>query len=107
MLWQGVIQFMCNNIYRVLFFLLFILLIGTPAVGQPGSAVNVALTAEEEAWLAQHPVINVRVSRSYPPFEFYDGGQFQGIAYDYLTLLGGRLGVEFKPTPELSWGDAR
>ena len=64
------------------------------------------LTQQERAWLAEHPVINVRVSTSYPPFEFLEDGRYQGLAYDYLMLIGERTGLNFQPVPEISWKDA-
>jgi PAS domain S-box-containing protein len=64
------------------------------------------LTQEERSWIAEHPVINVRVSTSYPPFEFFDDGRYQGLAYDYLMLIGERTGLNFQETPEMPWKDA-
>lgn len=67
---------------------------------------DLVLTDYEKSWIAEHPVINIRVSSSYPPFEFYDNGSYQGLAYDYLTILGQRLGLTFKPVEEMAWGEA-
>lgn len=65
-----------------------------------------SLTQKELAWIAEHPVINVRISNSYPPFEFFENGTYQGLAYDYLTLIGERAGLTFQPTSEMAWNDA-
>lgn len=74
--------------------------------GQPQEqAKGIKLTAVERSWLAAHPKIRTRISRSYPPFEFFEDGQYQGIAYDYLQLVGQRLGIEFEPVEGLSWGE--
>jgi signal transduction histidine kinase len=70
------------------------------------ASTELELTADEKAWLQQNPVITVRVSKSYPPFEFYQDGHYQGFAYEYLKLLGESLGVEFRPAPDMSWGEA-
>jgi len=67
---------------------------------------DMSLTREERAWIASHPVVRVRVSRNYPPFEFYDRGRFQGLAYDHLTLVGKKLGIVFEPAPEMPWKSA-
>lgn len=64
------------------------------------------LTPQEKAWLAAHPLVRVRISRSYPPFEFFEKDHFQGIAFDYLSIIGKQLGIEFHPTPDMSWKDA-
>ncbi|MEI6209466.1 MAG: PAS domain S-box protein [Desulfuromonadales bacterium] len=64
------------------------------------------LTKAEKSWLAAHPVVRVRISKTYPPFEFFKDGGFQGISYDLLVLIGKQLGVEFRPTPDMLWKDA-
>jgi ABC-type amino acid transport substrate-binding protein len=69
-----------------------------------------ALTAEEQAWLAETKELAVGAFDDYPPFSFVadEGGEPAGIAIDYWTLLGERLGVEiaFSPTTfsnQLDW----
>jgi signal transduction histidine kinase len=65
------------------------------------------LTDEERAWIAEHPVIRVGVDPEFHPFEFMDEeGRHQGIAADYLALLGPRLGLRFEVVPGLSWSEA-
>jgi PAS domain S-box-containing protein len=95
---------------RNLFILLLILVILCPALVFARDPLIVPLedrlTAEERQWIAEHPVINVRISRDYPPFEFYDDGQFAGIAFDYLQLIAEQTGLKFKPTPDMPWKEA-
>lgn len=69
-----------------------------------------ALTAEEQAWLAETKELAVGAFDDYPPFSFVpdEGSEPAGIAIDYWTLLGERLGVEiaFSPTTfgnQLDW----
>jgi signal transduction histidine kinase/ABC-type amino acid transport substrate-binding protein len=64
------------------------------------------LSQAEQNWLKQHPRVRVRISPSYPPFEFLDQGKYQGLAYDYLMVVGQRLGIEFVPVPELNWTES-
>jgi ABC-type amino acid transport substrate-binding protein len=78
------------------------------AAGSPASGVQ--LTEEEQAWLAETKELAVGAFDDYPPFSFTpdDGGEPAGIAIDYWTLLGERLGVEvaFSPTSfsdQLEW----
>ncbi|MCG6967885.1 MAG: EAL domain-containing protein [Chromatiaceae bacterium] len=62
------------------------------------------LTAEEQAWLDAHPVIDVGVDIDWAPIEYIDGeGRFQGISSDYLALLSDILGVRFKAATQLNW----
>jgi PAS domain S-box-containing protein len=73
-------------------------------ITRPGAGL--ALTAAEQSWLSSHRVVRVRIGRSYPPFEFFDQGHFQGMAYDHLVLMGKLIGIEFRPVSEMSLNDA-
>lgn len=45
------------------------------------SNMRVSLTADERAWLAEHPVIRLAPDPDFPPIEFIDSnGSYQGIA---------------------------
>ncbi|MCK5667817.1 MAG: transporter substrate-binding domain-containing protein, partial [Gammaproteobacteria bacterium] len=90
--------------FMVLFFFLSVILPATSMSSESSSEIT--LTKAEQSWIAEHPVINVRVSSSYPPFEFFDDGTYQGLAYDYLVTLGQRLGLNLQPATDMSWGDA-
>ncbi len=73
---------------------------------QQTSVKELVLTAEEKIWISNHPVVRARISRDYPPFEFFDNGRFQGMSYDHLMLIGKKLGIDFQPTPDMPWKDA-
>ena len=50
-------------------------------------------TAEEQAWLAEHPVIRVGVPAASPPVNFQDkNGAPSGIGADILAAMNARLG---------------
>lgn len=76
------------------------------AVPVPGPEPELHLTPSEKAWVAAHPIVRVRVSRDYPPFEFYENGHFEGISYQILLEVGKRLGIYFEPTPDMPWPQA-
>jgi PAS domain S-box-containing protein len=62
------------------------------------------LTAAEKQWLAKHPVIRLGVDPDWPPFDFVDQhGYHQGVAADFLRLIGKRLGVSIEAVPNISW----
>ncbi|MBL8485251.1 MAG: diguanylate cyclase, partial [Rhodocyclaceae bacterium] len=64
-----------------------------PAV-QSAAAEQFALTAEEQAWLAQHPEIRLAPEADYAPFSFAGAdGRFEGMSADYLKLVAARLGM--------------
>ncbi len=62
-----------------------------------------SLTQDERRWLAEHPVIRMGGEPDWPPFDFIENGQHQGVAADYLTLLSERLGVEFEMVADNPW----
>jgi len=64
------------------------------------------LTAEERAWLKQHPVIKMGGDPNWPPFDFVDeNGRSQGLSADYRALLAKRLGIRFEMSAERAWVD--
>ena len=73
-------------------------------LAQAVGAAPLALSEEERAWLAEHPVIRHAPDPDFAPFEWRDEqGRVVGIAPDYLTLLGEALGVRFESIPSDSW----
>ncbi|MEN6439138.1 MAG: transporter substrate-binding domain-containing protein [Syntrophobacter sp.] len=65
------------------------------------------LTAEERAWLSDHPVIRVVQDPGWPPVEFIDErGEYVGISGDYLKLIEQRLDVTFERVRGLSWQES-
>ena len=71
----------------------------------PSAAAEVAgLSAGQQAWLAQHPVIVLGMYDSgWPPFEAMHDGQPVGLGYDYLALLTRKLGVKVSVRMYRSW----
>ncbi len=66
-----------------------------------------SLTENDTLWLREHPIVKVRISPIYPPFEFYKDGRYQGLAVDYLDLVAKRLGIRFEPVDaSLSWSES-
>jgi PAS domain S-box-containing protein len=66
---------------------------------------RLALTDAEKSWIAQHPVVRIQMSDRYPPFEFRENDRYQGMGYDYLSVISKRLGIEFQITG-LTWSQA-
>ncbi|WP_421866511.1 EAL domain-containing protein [Motiliproteus sp.] len=97
----------------------FLVLLGTSAlVSLPSDNVRASqndaswreqnLTAQQIAWLEQHPLLKLGVDRSFAPYEWIDeSGRYTGMAADYIKLLEQRLGVEIKPwvEPDQSWSE--
>jgi ABC-type amino acid transport substrate-binding protein len=67
---------------------------GKAAAAEKGGVVE--LTAEEKAWIREHPVIRVGVDH-YPPFEIVDDtGNYEGLGAEYLRRVGENTGLNFK-----------
>lgn len=65
-----------------------------------------ALSLEQQSWLAEHPVINLGSESDWPPYEFTDqNGRFQGLSADIIHLLEQRLGIHFNIITKYSWQD--
>lgn len=64
------------------------------------------LTAEEQAWLKDHPVIRLGSDRGWPPFESIDAqGRYRGLSADYIKRLEGILGIRFQPPAARPWAE--
>lgn len=66
---------------------------------------ELALSAEQQAYLNSISPIRFAIDPSWPPFEYLNNQQqLQGVASDYLKLIGERLGVEFELVTDLVSG---
>ena len=71
------------------------------------ASVQASLTAEEQAFIAKHPVIELGVDPSFIPYEFFDAdGKYKGIAADYIALICQRTGLNMKVSTDLTWPEA-
>ncbi len=75
-------------------------------IGTGKAESRVELSGEEQAWLHDHPVIRLASDADWPPYEYFDkDGHYQGIAADYMSILGEKLGVEFQVSPIAPWSE--
>ena len=73
---------------------------------EAGTAAD-PLTPEERAFAAAHGPILYAPDPLFPPFEFLDSsGAARGITPDFLTIMGKKLGVEFRTVAYPTWSDA-
>jgi signal transduction histidine kinase len=71
-------------------------------------APRVTLTAEEKAWLKEHPVLRAGIDAHWAPVEFMDEkGAPQGISVAYLRRLEKLLSVRVEFAADLTWADAK
>jgi len=85
----------------------FILLLGI-VLSQPVVAEHsVPLSAEEQRYLAQHPVIKACVDPDWAPFErINEQGQHEGIGADLLQLVAKRVGIKIELYPVQHWEES-
>ena len=77
------------------------------ASGADSQKASVSLTKEEQAWLQEHPLINVVDDFVWPPYVYQDkDGKLAGLASSYIELFTQVLGIEFVPQFGLSWNQA-
>ena len=64
-------------------------------------AVELNLTEEEKAWLAEHQSVRVGVDPNFPPWEFIDeNGSYSGVMPAYLEIVTSRLGIRLEKVVE-------
>ncbi|MCB2189042.1 MAG: transporter substrate-binding domain-containing protein [Deltaproteobacteria bacterium] len=64
------------------------------------------LSPQEKAWLQGHKLVLLGVAQGYPPLDFVSArGVHQGLAAEYLRLLGERLGIRFEAVSAFPWSE--
>jgi signal transduction histidine kinase len=67
---------------------------------------SIDLSANEQAWLREHPVIRLAPDPNFAPIEWFNQhGDYNGITSDYVLLLQELLGVQFEIIRGSSWQD--
>ena len=87
----------------LLLILLAVLLLRLPGVSA-GSAL--VLNETERAWLDAHPLIRVGPDPDFRPIEYFSAaGRHEGLAADYLAVVGQKLGIRFEVVQLPNWGE--
>ncbi|MGM0450816.1 MAG: ATP-binding protein [Pseudomonadota bacterium] len=60
---------------------------------------EVVLTASEREWLAENPGLKVALRKGWPPVEFSENGDLEGVIPDLLALIEKELDYEFEQVP--------
>lgn len=77
------------------------------ALPSPPAGAAIQLTAEERAWIKNHPRVRLGVDPEFQPFTFLDNeGQLRGISSEFIDILNHRLGLRMTAVPGLSWQEA-
>ncbi|MCQ8104956.1 transporter substrate-binding domain-containing protein [Methylomonas sp. SURF-2] len=61
------------------------------------AAASLPLSAEEKAWIREHPVVIYGAERDWPPYDFVDDqGKHSGLSADLLQLISQYSGLVFQ-----------
>ena len=64
------------------------------------------MSAPEQKWLKQHPVIKIGTESDWAPIESIDeSGKLQGLSADVISLVEQRLGIKFKIVSQFPWAE--
>ena len=100
-------RFTATSLFRVIlsvFFLLCFLTVGL--VNFSVASNELVFSAEEQAWLAAHPIIRIAPDPDFPPIEFIDkDGKYRGIAADFIHLLEKKLPLKFEIVALENWNE--
>jgi PAS domain S-box-containing protein len=66
---------------------------------------KIALTAEEQNWINQHPVIRVHNEKDWPPFNYFEYGTPRGLSIDYMNQVAEKLGIKVEYVTGPSWNE--
>ena len=92
------------RLFKIFIFLAFLFLFTLIGYTQNPSH-EIQLTDSEKAWVKEHPVITVHNEKNWPPFNFNENGQPQGVSIDYMNILADKLGVKVKYVTGPSWNE--
>jgi two-component system sensor histidine kinase EvgS len=73
----------------------------------PAKGSTLDLTAEERAWIAEHPVVRIAVDPDWKPIEYIENGQYKGITSEYIRQIEKRTGLRFQIVHDGGWGTVK
>lgn len=97
---------MRTSVVRWLVVLVLLIIASTSGMAAPGTLPAPALSPRQAEWIERNPTILLGLYDSgWPPFEFVQNGQPQGLGYDYLMLLSRQLGLNVQVRMYRDWAD--
>ena len=67
--------------------------------------IEASLTAEEVAWVKQHPVLKSTNEMEWAPLDFMRDGEALGYSVDYLNLVAEKVGLKVEYINGYTWED--
>ena len=74
------------------------------SLGKTQNVINKeVLSADEQAWIKEHPVVRATNYAEWPPIDFFVRGQAAGLSVDYLNLVAGKIGLNIEYVTGDDW----
>ena len=81
------------------------LLIPATSFAQNENSNALILTADEQLWVSQHPVVRVSNQMRWAPIDFVKGGQATGFSIDYINLVLQKVGLKPEYVNGYKWNE--
>jgi two-component system, NarL family, sensor histidine kinase EvgS len=91
-------------LYRQLFIKTFAIVI-CAMIGFAQNSNGQTLTPEEQAWIAEHPVVRASSNTALAPLDFMSAGKPAGFSIDYLNLVGTKVGLKIDYVNSEVWSE--
>ncbi len=92
-----------NNPLRLFWVILTCLFWFSSALGQQNQAPSLQLTAAEQQWVRDNPVVRVANEDDWPPFDFSVYGEAKGVSMDYIRLVAQKVGLQLEFVNGFTW----
>jgi len=76
--------------------------LGTEGIKDTGDS-EIGLSADETAWIVEHPVIRVHNEMNWPPYNLNKDGHATGFSIEYMNLLAAKVGIQIEYISGPSW----
>ena len=67
---------------------------------------DIVFTEQEKEFIKNNPIIEFGYEPSWPPYEIYEDGEYNGIVSDYIAIIEKETGLDFQPIPNITWEES-
>ncbi|MFO7895545.1 MAG: transporter substrate-binding domain-containing protein [Candidatus Cloacimonadales bacterium] len=60
---------------------------------------------QELVWIERHPLIRVAPDPDFPPIEYFEEGEYRGIAADFMKIISQKTGIKFEYVKAENWDE--
>lgn len=92
-----------QRIYLYLFAFIAVILFAGGGVLAQSPTGDAGLTADEKAWITEHPVLKSTNELDWAPLDFMRDGKAIGYSVDYLNLVAEKVGLEIEYINGFTW----